>query len=299
MAVRFLSKLLCRSISYQLPSTSKVLYTKRYIHFFVGVLLVIAAVVIVEEMILEKIFFPDTRGSDFQNVFYLLLDILPVMALLSGFKFAWDLIRKQQEVEDLKALMQQSELSFLKSQINPHFLFNNLNNLYSYALENSSKTPIIILELSSVLRYMLYECQEKYVPLDNELKQLGNFIRLNELQIEDRGTVEYSFPDESRSGYRIAPLILMVFVENAFKHSTASQVDNIVIRINVELDDNGVLAFECQNSYNSTSNNESLAEGIGLQNVHKRLELIYAGDYTLDINESDGLYKVNLTLNLD
>ena len=109
-------------------------YTKKYLSFFIGTVLVIAVVLIIEELVLEKIYFPDTRGSDFQNIFYLLIDVLPVLAILSGFKFAWDAIVKQREVDQLKELMEQSELSFLKSQINPHFLFNNLNSMDSFFL---------------------------------------------------------------------------------------------------------------------------------------------------------------------
>ena len=273
-------------------------YKKRYIHFLVGIVLVITLVLVVEELVLEQIYFPDTRGADFQNVFYLLLDVLPIITILSGFKFAWDAITKQREVEKLTELMQQSELSFLKSQINPHFLFNNLNNLYSYALENSPKTPKIILELSSVLRYMLYECQEKYVPLSNELRQLENFIRLNELQIEERGKVNYSFVDVGQ-GFRIAPLILLVFVENAFKHSTENQSEEITIDIQVNLNTEGVLNFSCTNSYINSPNKDALTEGIGLQNVKKRLDLIYPDAYSLQIEELPKLYKVELSLDLN
>ena len=261
--------------------------------------MVIAFVIIVEELILEQIYFPDTRGRDFQGVFYVLLDVLPIITILSGFKFAWDAIRKHREVDELKASMEQSELSFLKSQINPHFLFNNLNNLYSYALENSPKTPIIILELSSVLRYMLYECQEKYVPLRNELKQLENFIKLNELQIEERGSVKFSIPESTSENYKIAPLILMVFVENAFKHCTATQVDKISIEINIELTSNGILNFACENSFQEITDKDNPSEGIGFDNVKKRLELIYPGAYTLNIDNSAGKYKVNLSLDLN
>ena len=275
------------------------LYQKKYWQFFLTFTIVIAVVIVMEEQVLEKAYFPDTRGKRFQGVFYGLLDVLPVITILSGFKFAWDLIRKQQEFEKLKVSVEESELRFLKSQFNPHFLFNNLNNLYSYALENSPKTPIIILELSSVLRYMLYGCKEKYVPLGNELKQLENFVKLNELQIEERGTIRFSSPRPNGGNYRIAPLILMVFVENAFKHSMASQEDNISINIEIGLTNDGMLNFICENSYQANANKDSLSKGIGLQNVKKRLELIYPGAYSLHIDDLSNWYKINLSLNLN
>ena len=275
----------------------KFLYKQKYLQFSLFLAAVVIATILIEEFVLEKIYFPDTRGQTFQGVFYVLLDIMPVIAILSGFKFAWDLIRKQQEVEELRASVEKSELNFLKSQINPHFLFNNLNNLYAYALEKSEKTPLIILELSSVLRYMLYDCREEYVSLDTELQQLQNFVKLNELQIEGRGEVTFTPPKHS-AGYKIAPLILMNFIENAFKHSLGSQTDNIVIRIKLEMQDNDLLVFECENTFHSNSNNTSLNQGIGLSNVKKRLELIYPNSHILKINEQEGWFKVFLSLNL-
>lgn len=274
------------------------LYKKKYAMFVVLLMLVVLLTILIEEYVLEKIYFPDTRGQTFQGFFYVLLDIMPVIAILSGYKFAWDLIRKQGEVEELRASVEKSELNFLKSQINPHFLFNNLNNLYAYALEKSDKTPLIILELSSVLRYMLYDCREEYVSLETELEQLQNFVRLNELQIEERGKVTFIPPERSAKGYKVAPLILMNFVENAFKHSIGSQVDNIVIRIKLEIQDNGLLVFECENTYHSNTNNSNLSEGIGLNNVRKRLELIYPNSHILKISEQEGWFNVFLSLNL-
>ena len=226
-------------------------YRKKYGQFFVVVVLMIALVILVEELVLERIYFPDTRGKHFPGVFYSLLDVLPVITILSGFKFAWDAMGKQREVDELKATVKESELQFLKSQINPHFLFNNLNNLYSYAIEKSPKTPDIILELSGVLRYMLYECKEEYVPLKKEVTQLGNFIQLNEMQIEERGQVNFS-SQNIRAGYQVAPLILIVFIENAFKHSTASQTDQIIIDVELKLLETGILEFVCKNSFQET-----------------------------------------------
>jgi len=273
-------------------------YRKRYLAFFALVLLLIAGVILVEEFVLEKIYFPDWRGRYFPGVFYTLTDVLPVIVILSGFKFAGDALRKQREVDELKAAVRESELQFLKSQINPHFLFNNLHNLYAYAIENSPKTPEIIMELAGVLRYMLYECREQYVPLTKEIAQLENFIKLNELQIEDRGQVTFGARN-IRSGYRIAPLILIVFVENAFKHTTASQTDNIIIDVQLELSDVGRLTFSCRNSFQTESNTDSLAKGIGLENVRKRLALLYPASHQLCIEKSENRYEVRLSIDLN
>ncbi len=273
-------------------------YKKNYLPFIIYVVLIIAGVILVEELVIEQIYFPDTRGKRFPGVFYTLLGILPVITVLSGFKFGWDALGKQREVDALKSVVQESELQFLKSQINPHFLFNNLNNLYSYAIENSPKTPEIILELSGVLRYMLYECREKYVQLSKEISQLKNFINLNELQIEERGKVNFK-AENIREGYRIAPLILIVFIENAFKHSTASQASDIEIDVVIRLSETGVLEFVCRNSYRPQSNADNLSQGIGLQNVQKRLELLYPDAHQLEIIKGDSSYEVRLTMQLN
>lgn len=275
----------------------RLLYRKKYWQFVGMVFLVVFLTIVVEEL-LEMVFYPGTkRAGIVPGIYFAIFDVLPIIAILSGFKFAWDAIISQGEVEKLKTTAQESELQFLKSQINPHFLFNNLNNLYSYAIDNSSKTPRIILELSSVLRYMLYDCKEKYVPLYKEIEHLKNFTQLSELQIEDRGTVEFS-TEIIGSGYRIAPLILTVFVENAFKHSTASQSEDIFIHVDIKVSENGILDFECTNSFRRETNTDDLSKGIGLQNVIKRLKLIYPGAHDLSIEETDTLYSVKLNIEL-
>lgn len=272
-------------------------YKKKYVRFFAFTILIIAGVIIIEEFFLEKIYFPDSRGTSFPGVLFSLAQVLPIIVILSGFKFAWDALTKQREVDELKATIQESELEFLKSQINPHFLFNNLNNLYSYAIENSPKTPTIILELSAVLRYMLYECREKYVSLSKEVEQLNNFTQLNELQIEERGQVNFT-TDNIRHNYLIAPLILIVFIENAFKHSQASQSTGIEIDIQIKLSDSGRLDFLCKNNFHATTSAENLSHGIGLENVKKRLNLLYPQAHQLDIRQTENQYVVHLIMQL-
>ena len=275
----------------------KFFYTKRYLEFFFFTSLLVLYVILSEELVLEQIYYPDTKGQSFPGVFFTLLEVLPVIVILVGFKFAWDAIAKQKEVDSLKEAMRDSELQFLTSQINPHFLFNNLNNLYAYAIEASPKTPDIILELSSVLRYMLYECKAKFVPLKKELEHLENFTHLSQLQIEERGKVNFQC-SEIPTSFMIAPLILIVFIENAFKHSQASQTEDIDIDIKIDVSPAGQLEFSCSNNFLPISNTENLSKGIGLKNVRKRLELLYPNDYELVIEEDETRFDVFLSLNL-
>ncbi|MER3376044.1 MAG: histidine kinase [Allomuricauda sp.] len=276
----------------------KYLYKKKYWQFFVAFFLVVTAVIMLEELLLEPLMFPNTRRADsFPGVYVALLGVLPVMTILSGCKFGWDALQKQAEIDELQTTIQESELQFLRSQINPHFLFNNLNNLYSYALQNSPKTPEIILEMSGVLRYMLYESKEQFVPLKKEIEQLGNFIRLYKLQIENRGHVNFETVN-IKPGYKIAPLILIVFIENAFKHSQSGQSSNIEIDISVKMTDS-VLEFHCKNNFEAVPSLDTIAKGIGLQNVQKRLQLLYPHKHQLDINEENKSYIVYLRLELE
>jgi len=274
------------------------LYKKKYWQFFLGFVLVVLIAIGVEELIMEPLMYPGTkRASSFPGIYISLLGVLPTMFILSGFKFGWDALRKQDQIDELENVIQESELQFLRSQINPHFLFNNLNNLYSYALQNSPKTPEIILEMSGVLRYMLYESKEQFVSLKKELEQLGNFIRLYRLQIEDRGMVRFNVEKISEE-FKIAPLILIVFIENAFKHSQSGQSSNIEIDISVAMKDNQ-LEFHCRNNYEAVSSLDTVASGIGLKNVQKRLELLYPKKHHLEIEERPRSYQVYLRLELE
>ncbi len=276
----------------------KFMYKKKYGLFIFYFCMLMAVVIVFEESVIERIYFPDTKGKRFSNVIYTLIDVFPPIAILSGFKLALDAIAKQRQLDELKVMVKESELQFLKSQINPHFLFNNMNNLYAHAIEKSPKTPEIILALSSILRYMLYECKSKYVSLEKETEQLKNFIRLSEMQIEGRGHISFSH-ETATSGFQIAPLILMVFVENAVKHSASSLTEAIDIHIDLRLEKNGKLHFTCKNSFQTLSNTESLSKGIGLNNVKKRLSLLYPDSHELNISSHADFYEVSLTLDLN
>lgn len=293
----FFANYVCANLLISYVLLPRFLYQKRYWEFGLYCMMTVVAVILVEEFVLEKIFYPTTRGSDFQGAILSLGEVLSVLGALTGVKFAWDSIHRQREIDELKLVVKDSELSFLNSQINPHFLFNNLNNLYSYAVEQSPKTPEIILGLSGVLRYMLYECREPFVPLLKEVEQLRNFIQLYELQIEERGAVDFTTKNVS-DNYQIAPLILNVFVENAFKHSQSGQSDEIRISVSLSVDATGKLHFSCVNNYEPHEASEGESKGIGLENVKKRLALLYPERHSLSIEKSGQEYRVALQIQL-
>ncbi len=275
-----------------------VFYYRRKTSLFIAALVaVLTVVILIDEFILEQIFFPNTRGTHFPGLLFTLVETLPIIIIIVAFKLAWDSNRKQSEVERLKSLMKESEVQFLKSQINPHFLFNNLNSIYAYAIDNSPKTPSIILELSAVLRYMLYDCRTNLVALSREIQHLENYVALSRLQIENRGKIRFT-KDIVEADFSIPPLILIVFVENAFKHSSGSQAADIDIDICVCVSEEGKLIFLCKNNYSPNYHHTSLEKGIGLENVKKRLDLQYAGEHELNIKDDGNIFTTTLIMQL-
>jgi LytS/YehU family sensor histidine kinase len=190
----------------------------------------------------------------------------------------------------------ETELMFLKSQVNPHFLFNTLNSIYSMAVKKSDKTADTIVKLSSLIRYMLYDSNNDLVELEEELMYIRNYIELQSIRLHD--DVSLQFQIEGRAeGKLIAPMLLVPLIENAFKHGIDYTVKSYVyINITVVNDE---LSLRIKNSKNKQNTEQAdKNSGIGLKNVKRRLELVYPDRHVLDINESDDLYDVSLTLNL-
>lgn len=279
---------------YLLP---KLYYQNRYGIFFTSIIILMGIVILIDELVLEQIYFPNTRGSYFPGILFSLLETLPIIIIFAAFKFAWDFNKKQKEINALKIAATENELQYLKSQINPHFLFNNLNNLYSYSLENSPKTTSIILDFSSVLRYMLYDCQVEQVDLTKEINHIRDYIALNELRIENRGEVHFESQIDNGQ-YTIAPLLLIVFIENAFKHATSSRLDHIMIDISIAVNASGELTMLCTNNFRPHTNANNSSKGIGLINVQKQLDLLYPKKHRLDISNRGDTFEVQLTMTL-
>lgn len=185
-----------------------------------------------------------------------------------------------------------AELSFFKAQINPHFLFNTLNNIYALAVSNSGHTAPSILKLSQMMRYITEEAMENYVPLEDELACLENYVELQKLRLNAKTTLDFQIKGNPE-GVKIAPLILMTFVENAFKYGVSNHRES-PIRIAVKVVEKEILFF-CQNRIIERRANEERT-GVGIMNTQKRLDLLYAGLYNLDIRNDGETFTVNLKL---
>jgi len=208
----------------------------------------------------------------------------------------WYLI--QQYSSNLEKEKLEAELKFLKSQIHPHFLFNTLNNLYALTLKKSNLAPDMVIQLSNLLEYMLYTGKESEVRLNDELNQIRGYIDLEKLRFGKRLQISLDI-DKKIDGLLIAPLILLPFVENSFKHGPGNDLKSPFIAIKAEMKYR-TLHFSISNSYsNDTGRFEEYTERIGLKNVRRRLELIYPQKHQLKIKQEHDIFTVDLRLELN
>ena len=206
-------------------------------------------------------------------------------------KFIQDRLAKEKETEHLK-----TELSLLRSQASPHFMFNVLNNMVALARKQSAELEPSLIKFSSLMRYMLYENDEEKVSLDNEEEYLQSYIDLQQQRLSKKVVVTVNMCNGDKP-YQIDPMLLIPFVENAFKHGTGF-IENPQIHIELKAKDN-ILYFRVSNKYDPASQQiKDKASGIGLANVRRRLDLLYPGKYTLDITNINQMFIVSLQINL-
>ena len=206
--------------------------------------------------------------------------------------------REQDEKNQLEKQKLQAELDALKGQLNAHFLFNTLNNLYGLAKKKSEHAPAGILMLSDMLHFVLYECTQPAYPLQKELDFINNYIELEKLRYGERLKIEKE-EDLQHSEIRIAPLLLFPFVENSFKHGASKKKDKVWIRIRVTSTAQD-LKFEVENNrYLEPSKDSRETGGLGLENVQKRLDILYPGQHSLSIKSDDSTFSVCLNIHQD
>jgi len=211
-------------------------------------------------------------------------------------------IKDQNEkiTEQLNKEKLDAELKFLKSQIHPHFLFNTLNNLYALTLRNSPKSSEVVLKLSNLLDYMLYECNVPLIPLRKEIKQIKNIIELERMRYSDRLMVSFTASGDV-SNKMLPPLLMLPFIENAFKHGVSKEIEESFISIDLNVkDDHLVLRVENSKSDDLDSRQESdYAKGIGLWNVRRRLELIFGTNYNLQVFNEEEVFMIVLQVPIE
>jgi two-component system, LytTR family, sensor kinase len=218
-----------------------------------------------------------------------------LLFLLGGFiRLAYSYFKNQNEKKLLENANLNAEVNFLKAQINPHFLFNTLNGIYSQAHEKSEHTEHTVLKLSELLRYVLYDSGEDKVDLQKDLRYISNYVDLQKMRLSSKVTVNYSISGDP-AALTIAPLLLTAFIENAFKHGVSYSMSSVI--------DIRIIIFEKTLTLTVTNpliqSDSFVTGGLGLRNVKRRLELLYPGKHQLDISSNDRLYSVHLTINLE
>ncbi len=294
----FFAVLVYFNLLYLIPN-----YLARNVLLYLSLVLAAGAVVTPIEALVIYLKFsgsPDFNADILLFQRNLFLGNIMVTMLSTILRVITDWWRYQREKQTLQTQTIQSELRFLKSQINPHFLFNTLNNLYALTLKKSDKAPEIVLKLSEIMRYMLYECNEKWVLLSKEIQYIHNYLDLERLR--QSGTTDIRFTTEGHiSEQLVAPLLFVPFLENSFKHGLNHHMRGggyVHIQLRVQGDD---LEFTIENSKveGLPRQEHPRSGGIGLVNVRQRLKILYPEKYTLEVLDEPHRYTVTLMLQLN
>lgn len=231
-----------------------------------------------------------------RDIYSLLAGTYFIVFLSVGIKLTefWFLEQQRKQVA-LKEKVE-TELKLLKSQIHPHFLFNTLNNIYALTLQKSDKAPDAIIKLSELLDYLIYHGENEQVPLQKEIELIDHYMELEKLRYGSR--LQASFDKKGDTGHiMIAPVLLLPFVENAFKHGISQSRDKVWLKIHLEISDRSI-NFHIENSKPSARSMEGAQGGIGLENLKRRLEILYKDRYSLEIHDEKEIYSVHLKLTL-
>ncbi|CAM1365134.1 Sensor histidine kinase YpdA [Tenacibaculum litoreum] len=219
-----------------------------------------------------------------ETPFYIFFLPIPIFFVLWIFEqWKW--------VQELKKEKSKTELALLKTQINPHFFFNTLNNLYALTVKNSPQAPEVILKLSDMMRYTIYDGEKEKVKISEEIEYLNNYIELHKIRYKK--SVEITFNHNIDTTYNVPPLLYIILLENAFKHGIETLAENAFIHINL-YEDNNFIYFDIENNFDANELNNS--KGIGLQNLKRRLSLLYNQQHELNISSQKNIYKTQLKI---
>ncbi|MEX0997334.1 MAG: histidine kinase [Flavobacteriaceae bacterium] len=281
------------------------LITKRY--FLFG-LYTLYTLIISGYLIVISVFFGLVYLSEFEyahmapvtrNIVFVAVSVYLVVILVSAFKLLQLNLKHAEKTKKLEhkilasqLKLKEQELNYLKIQIHPHFLFNTLNTIYGFALKKADETPEMILKLSNLLDYLLYQADKPFVSIQEEINHIHDYIELEKMRFHDALDISFTTHNITKD-FKIAPMLLLPFVENSFKHGL---IRNKQLKITIDMScENKTLFFYIENTHSRAHNSQ---KGIGLENIKKRLDLLYCNQYILDIEDESELFKVALTLNL-
>jgi hypothetical protein len=286
---------------------SQYLMRRRYVHFFISFFISVyltCVLYVTFRAFYFEIAYPDFFRAKLPHAYAIYFDFVKllmyatslctpafVMAVIKLIRIQYQEQQKRQLLEKEKL---QTELSFLKNQLNPHFLFNTLNNLYMLTLKSSPLAPEVVAKLSETLDYILYRCQEKVVPLKGEIQLIESYLALQRIRHSEHVSINFNFEGEFDSQF-IAPLIMLSLVENAFKHGINNHPGSPQIDIKLSVKNNEI-NFSVFNSKWSDQKQSSKSNGIGLKNIQRQLSLIYSENYSIKINEEENSYFVEMKI---
>lgn len=236
-------------------------------------------------------------SKNFPFVFILVYLVVGMVSLVKVLKHNFETISKNKELQNkilvAKLDLKDQELVYLKKQIHPHFLFNTLNTIYGFALKQSKDTPDMILKLSNLLDYILYQVKKPKVNIQEEVMHIQEYIELEKVRFQDTLRVTFE-SSEINENLMIAPMLMIPFVENAFKHGS---IDEGYLRVNITISTHdNQLHFVVKNTFLEREDNQNKKTGIGLDNIRKRLELNYDSNYELNINKTEKMYTAELSI---
>ena len=280
------------------------LITKQYWRFslYCSYTFIISLYLLFVSIFFSLIYISNFEYSDMnpltKNILFIMTAVYLVVIIVSAFKLLKLNLKQasrtntlETKILDTQLKLKEQELNYLKTQIHPHFLFNTLNTMYGFALKKADQTPDMILKLSNLLDYLLYQAEKPFVLLSEEISHIKDYIDLEKMRFNDTLQVRFNINVTSKTT-TIAPMLLLPFIENSFKHG--SIIDGkLTIDIHLIATSNAI-DFKIQNS-NSEHNDSQ--QGIGLDNIKKRLELLYGDQYHLDISTKNALFSVQLLLN--
>ena len=283
------------------------IYRRKYAWFALSLFCTILVMVIVKYkltyFLISSNVWPEgpevTTSLNLNYVVVMMLGELYVISFVAAIKITIDWMRERQLASNLAKSQLETELRFLRSQISPHFFFNTLNNIYSLSLEKSENTPDTILKLSDLMRYLLYETKQKRQSLSKEIQFIQNYIDLERIRYNDKLDLTFEVTGNPK-GLKIAPMLLIHFIENGFKHGAGKNTGKVCIAINLNINHDHLI-FKMSNTLpqKDLTNKLNTTGGIGIENVKKRLDLSYGPNgYQLNLFEAEGAYHAHLKLNL-
>ncbi len=235
------------------------------------------------------------EGTTWRNNFSMILNASLFLLISTLYSYFQQWQKEKERRLLLRSEQLETELKFLKTQISPHFIFNSLNNIYTLALQKHDNAAPMIAQLSKIMRYILYECNEKVVSLEKEIEVVENYIQLQLLRKLKSQNVDF-YKEGNLKKYKIAPLLFIHFIENCFKHSDIDQNETAFIKIECHVHEDN-LYFFTQNSIKKKTASTKIG-GVGSQNIQRQLSLHYPKQHTLSINEENDIFTIELNLEL-